>query len=132
MEIFRLIVEILVGLGAIAGAIKYAPKAYHWLRSWTVIKRKDLEALRLQVSQVEKDKRESRRMLIWNTRHFLAGATLKRAQIREHAAYSAIRSHLSPELISKIEERNISGGEETIKEGIMKELSDLEQKWDLI
>jgi hypothetical protein len=52
-------------------------------------------------------------------------------QIRNSAEYAAIRSHLSSDLVSRIE-AHTAGGERSIHASIMRELSELEGEWKLV
>ena len=99
--------------GLIAGAISslLAPWA-----NWGVEKRR----LRL----------DRQRNIIDNARRNLTDYS--REQIRNSTEYAAIRSHLSADLVSKIEARNTSGGEQSIYASIMRELSEWERKWKLV
>jgi ribosomal protein S24E len=79
-----------------------------------------------------RQKQLQRRKIIDEARHDLSGTPYRREVIRKLHAYSAIRTHLSEELVGNIEAHNRGGGEEAIQTNIMRELSDLEKKWKLV
>jgi hypothetical protein len=80
---------------------------------------------------------EKRRLRVDRQRNIIDNArrnltNYSREQIRNSAEYAAIRSHLSADVVNKIEARNTIGGEQSIHANIMQELSELERKWKLL
>ena len=104
-------------IGGIAGLIAGAISSL--LAPWAIW---GVEKQRLRLDR--------QRNIIDNARRNLTNYS--REQIRDSAEYASIRSHLSPDLVSKIEARNTSGGEQSIHASIMRELSELETKWKLV
>lgn len=106
-------------IGAISGSVVTGIGAFiaPWV-NWGIEKRRD--------------KMNRRRDLINNARIHLAGRTLNREALRLSPAYAALRAHLTAEVVNNIEQRDRSGGEETIQGTIMMELAELERKWKLI
>ncbi len=116
MEIGPVAVAIISGIfGFISGAV--ASLIAPWVH-WGIEKRRD--------------KINRRRALIDNTRIFLSGNVFTRETYRQSPAYSAIRPYLSPRIIGNIQQRNTSGGEQTLREDILQEIAALEKRWKLI
>jgi hypothetical protein len=78
------------------------------------------------------EKMNRRRSLINSTRIFLSGNVLTRDGYRQSAAYGAIRPYLSQRIKDNIQQRNVSGGEQNLREDILQEIAELEKKWKLI
>ncbi len=78
-----------------------------------------------------RDKLNRRRDLINNARLFLSGNNLTREIFRQSPGLSAIRSYLPADLIKNIQSRAM-GGEISLKEKILEEITKLERKWKLV
>lgn len=107
-------------IGAISGSVVAGIGAFiaPWV-NWGIEKRRD--------------RMNRQRDLIDKTRRGFSGvAALRREVLRQAPAYVAIHSHLSADLVNKIEQTRIAGGEQEIQEQILQEVSALEKKWKLV
>lgn len=53
LELVILVGKVAGAIVSIGGAIRYLPKAYRWIRSWTIIKRQELDRLRRDAAKHE-------------------------------------------------------------------------------
>lgn len=79
-----------------------------------------------------REKLNRRRELTDNARIFFSGNVFTREICRQSLTYAAIRPYLSRRIADNVQQRNVSGGEQTLREHILQELAALEKKWKLI